>query len=189
MDVTVITPENQPEACEMLLRALTSPDEEPSQCTRWWVQELLAAPSRPICGGEPEVIPDYLAHITPEQQREIDACERSTAWLQEAAARLRASADDSKNDDGSPDAESKTKEEKEEKAAARAAAEAQLSEAWTEGVYQLLDVWSEVLFSSPEERAWKSEPMMGNYWELWGWEPPAPAAADTQSSESDWIFA
>ncbi|KAH9848874.1 hypothetical protein C2E23DRAFT_862319 [Lenzites betulinus] len=58
---------------EMLIRALTGPEDDRSVCTRWWAEELVMGWSRePLCGEEPEVVPAHLAQLSPADLQRLE---------------------------------------------------------------------------------------------------------------------
>ncbi|KAL1939136.1 hypothetical protein VTO73DRAFT_10177 [Trametes versicolor] len=126
----------QRDQCEMLLRTLMGPEESSSPCTRWWVEELLAAAAEESrCGEEPEVVEDYVAWLSEEHLRELDALERraqaQAAAQARAADRHRGSEHPERHSTGS---EAEREEDKKGEA-----------EVWFEHMEHAMDAWAEVV--------------------------------------------
>ncbi|KAI0351482.1 hypothetical protein OH77DRAFT_1513771 [Trametes cingulata] len=142
---------------KILAIAAMEPEESRSTCTRWWIEELIAAQIRAeerVCGEEPEVIEEYMAWLSEDQLRDLEELETRQQREQNRNAR----ADASKAAAGGQSAGDSSQSEQKDKEAAAAA--------WMEQADWAMEVWSEVLGVmvdrangiSQEERVRRSEP-------------------------------
>ncbi|KAI0658809.1 hypothetical protein C8Q70DRAFT_1054529 [Cubamyces menziesii] len=77
---------------KMLMIAATEPEESRDTCTRWWIEDLIAAQIRAeegVCGEEAQVIEPYVAWLSDEQLREIDELESCSQTKAHSCARAR----------------------------------------------------------------------------------------------------
>lgn len=95
-----------------------------------------------MCGDEPEVVERYLAWLSDEQLRELDALEALTADARAAAARTASAGAGGGSGSGGPDSNSAGSSRGETQ---RREAEAA---AWFEHKERAMDVWAEVLQAS-----------------------------------------
>ncbi|KAJ8501656.1 hypothetical protein ONZ51_g440 [Trametes cubensis] len=170
---------------KMLMIAATEPEESRDTCTRWWIEDLIAAQVRAeegVCGEDAQVIEPYVAWLSDEQLREIDELESCSQTKAHSCARARPRGDvrDAESQRNTASASTSTSISSSSSSSSSTSASASQTgtsqtrekgraggvDPWMFQAERAMDVWSEVLGViidrtngiSPEERAQRCEP-------------------------------